>query len=81
MTRLKWQRVSTTVNWVLPDESGMSLRHVAVRDPRFGEPDGTKYVVSGEGHGESVHASLWEAQAAAEATLTASQLAAVESEG
>jgi hypothetical protein len=41
-----------------------------VRDPRFGEPDGTKYHVSGDGHEESIYSSLDEAKTAAEASLT-----------
>jgi hypothetical protein len=64
-----WQRVPQTANWVLPDESGVSLRHIAVRGPRIGEPNGTKYVVSGDVHGESIHSSLDEAKDAAEASL------------
>lgn len=70
----------TLRQWGLPDKEGLSLRVIVVREPRIGEPDGTNYVVSGEGHGESgesVHASLADAQTAAEASLTASQLAGI----
>jgi hypothetical protein len=69
---MDWQPVPTTNNWHLSAEDGGPLRHIVVRDPRLGESAGTKYVVSGPGHGESVHQSLHEAKAAAEATLPAS---------
>lgn len=66
-----WQPVPGTANLHLPEQDGLPLRHIVVREPRFGEPDGTKYVVSGPGHGESVHASLAEAKTAAEASQSA----------
>lgn len=66
-----WQRV-TARQWALPDDQGMALRVINVRDPRIGEPDGAKFVVSGDGHGESVHSSFDAAKAAAEASLDAS---------
>jgi hypothetical protein len=64
-----WQRVATTTNWVLPDEQGMALRQIVVRGPRLGETDGAKYEVTGRGHGHTVHSSLEDARAAAEASL------------
>lgn len=70
----EWSRVRGTRNWQLVD-TGMSriVRHVAVRDPYIGEPDGTKFVVTGEGHEDSgIYGSLAEAQVAAEASLTTS---------
>jgi hypothetical protein len=63
------QRVPTTRNWVLPDEQGMTPRQIVVRDPRLGEPDGTKYEVTGKEHGHTVHSSMEDAKTAAEASL------------
>lgn len=59
-----------TANWALVDlDSEMVLRHVAVRAPYLGEPKGTKYEVTGDGHEHSKHDSLDQAKAAAEASL------------
>jgi hypothetical protein len=69
MAQASWQRVPTTANWMLIDANGKILRQIVVRDPWFGEPDGTKYHVSGDGHEESIHSSLGGAKTAAEASL------------
>ncbi len=62
--------VTGTDNWqYVGDESSMILRHVAVRPPYIGEPGGTKYEVTGDGHQHSTHDSLADAKAAAEASL------------
>jgi hypothetical protein len=63
-----WRKVAPR-QWALLDDEGVILRLIVARDPRIGEPDGTKFVVSGAGHGGSVHASLGDARAAAEASL------------
>jgi hypothetical protein len=64
-----WYQVPGTANWHLPEQDGSPQRHILVRDERFGEPDGTKFIVTGPGHpGETVHASLAEAMAHAEAS-------------
>jgi hypothetical protein len=65
-----WYQVPGTANWHLPERDGLPQRHILVRDERFGEPDGTKYEVSGPGHEHSIHASLEEAMTQAEASRT-----------
>jgi hypothetical protein len=63
--------VRGTGNWqYVDDELNLILRHIAVRQPYIGEPDGTKYVVTGDGHEHSTHDSLSDATAAAEGSLT-----------
>lgn len=65
-----WTPVSGTNNWqYLEEESNMILRHVAARAPYIGEPDGTEYEITGEGHEHSIHNSPPEAMAAAQASL------------
>jgi hypothetical protein len=41
---------------------------IAVRDPYINEPDGTKFCISGPGHEASIHNSLADAIAGAEAS-------------
>ncbi len=65
---MDWQRVAPGQLAIL-DEQSVILRLIVQREPRIGESGGIKYVVSGEGHNESVHASLEDAKAAAEASL------------
>jgi hypothetical protein len=64
---MDWQQVEVG-QWAILDEQGVILRLIVVREPRIGEPDGTKYVVSGDGR-ELVRSSLDAAKAAAEASL------------
>lgn len=66
---MDWERGSGTTNWNLRDGDGGPVRHIVIRRPRSGEPDGMKYVVSGPGHEESIHQFLDEARIAAEASL------------
>jgi hypothetical protein len=66
-----WHPVPGTANLHLPEQDGLPQRHIVVREPRFGEPDGTKYEVSGPGHQHSIHSSLAEAKTAAEASRSA----------
>jgi hypothetical protein len=65
---MDWQPIAPGQLAIL-DEQGVILRLIVLREPRMGEPDGTKYVVSGKGHDESVHSSLDDAKATAEASL------------
>lgn len=68
----EWRPVAGTRNWILVDEdTAMALRHIAVRDPYLGDPGGTKYDVTGDGHepAPDAYPSLAEAKAAAERSL------------
>jgi hypothetical protein len=66
---VEWKSISAT-QFVLKDDKGVYQRQVVIRDPRMNEPDGLKYVVSGEGHdGPHIFDSLDEALAAAKASL------------
>jgi hypothetical protein len=57
----------------LVGEEGRALRLIAERDRWFNEPgEGSRYRVSGDGHGESAHDSLEEAKTAAKASLRGS---------
>ncbi|MFZ2052496.1 MAG: hypothetical protein WB698_05620 [Solirubrobacteraceae bacterium] len=68
--RLEWRPVPNTAHWTLTDlQDGVIVRHIAVRDPYFNEPAGTKYLATGNGHKPSTHDSLKEAMIAAEASL------------
>lgn len=62
----RWQRVPTTANWVLPDDSGLILRQIVDRGRGYGAE---RFIVSGPGHVMTEHASLDEAKAVAEACL------------
>jgi hypothetical protein len=64
---MDWQQVAPG-QWAILDEQGVVLRLIVLREPRMGEPDGTKYVVSGDGR-EFVRSSLDAAKAAAQPSL------------
>jgi hypothetical protein len=66
----EWRQVRGTRDWVLVDvKTDTVLRHITVREPSLGELGGTKCEVTGEGHGHTVHESLEDAWAAADASL------------
>ena len=63
---MQWHWITPT-QYVLAD-GNRDVRLVHVREPYMNESDGTKYCVSGDGHEASIHGSLDEAVAAAEAS-------------
>lgn len=65
---MPWKRLTATQHVLVLDGGDSYARLIAVRGPYLNEPDGTKYVVTGSGHDASIHTTLAEAKAAAEAS-------------
>jgi hypothetical protein len=64
---MDWQQVEVG-QWAILDEQGVILRLIVDRGVGYG---GERFIASGNGHHMSEHATLEDAKAAAEASLSA----------
>jgi hypothetical protein len=66
----RWSPIPTTRNWQLTEDGDpWILRQIAIREPYFGEANGTKHVVTGPGYVMSTHDSFEVAREHAESDL------------